>query len=141
MNFKEKAREKVKKRAQRDLATVAFPMESLPDDFHYLLRCALRNNSIAALKVSPDTYKAFISGNRPLFMGEVDIALLVIKSMTPEEMGVKLEDYLEQVVVRIYEMYNIYIAFENKFISKIKSDVKGEFIRSYGLPINVDLYE
>lgn len=141
MNFKEKAREEVKKRAQRDLATVAFPMENMPDDFYYLLRRALRNNSIAALKVSPDTYKAFISGNRPLFIGEVDIALLVIKSMTPEEMGVKLEDYLEQVVVRIYEMYNIYIAFENKFISKIKNDIKGEYIRSYGLPINVDLYE
>lgn len=141
MNWKEKAREELKKRVQRDLAMIEFPKDLLGDDFGYLLKCALKSNSIGALKVSPDTYKAFVFAHRPLFIGEVDLALLIIKSMTPEEMGVRLEDYYESVVVRIYEMINSYTSFENKFVAKIKTDIKGEYIRSYGLPINVELYE
>lgn len=141
MNWKEKAREELKRRVQRDLAKVEFPIENLGDNFLYLLKSALRNNSISALKVSPDTYKAFVFGHRPLYIGEVDLALLIIRSMTPEEMGVKLEDYYSDVVLESQKMLESYILFENKFVNKIKTDIKGEYIRSYGLPINVELYE
>lgn len=75
------------------MVKTVFPPECVHPDFKHWVGLALFNNSMAAMRIQLGSYEKLLNMTEPLIMPEMMLALHMLHSSTPYELGVTPPEY------------------------------------------------
>lgn len=132
--------------------TTVFPKDKLHPEFKKYLHRALLYNSIWRAKCHSDIWHNFITFEREFFMPEIDLALQIIRAMTPfeqcgglppahgmsdERMLIENWDMLRDVHD---SMYKEYINIDDEINKPLKADIEAKFKINLGAAIGEKIF-
>lgn len=116
-------------------ATTIFPKDKIHPEFKKFLQRALIYNSIWRVKCHRDIWHNFITFERDFYMPEIDLALQILRAMTPceqsEDMGLSEEEMLLNnwnMLTSVHDtMYEEYLKIDDEINKPLKKEIEYKF--------------